>query len=541
MAPLDDAQSRTGHRSLEHTPAQNDPARSSRQRPPVKLARVYPPTQDESETGSETDTVDIFAIHGLDTKSPDTWIWKDNPKDPNEPGVNWLADKHMLPSRVGHSRIFTCDWPAELFETRDFAEHTFGELARLLLDSIFGCHKKDRPILFIASCLGGIILMKALDLATGRYHPIQLDTKAIIFLATPFRGTAFHDVAEWAEPSLKAWARIQGYRVTERLNLAKEGVPELMELRHKFTKIVKDRKYEVSTIYEMRYTNLYRGVRLFRPRNILLVNRDSGTLECDEHPLSLDRTHVQMNKFGDPEGQDYQRVACRIEQYLEKIREGTPLQRADACILKHYAKGNLDIIRLSGDVLDMDQCYINLVIVEQHQKTSQTSPFSLSTRLNIETPDEEASFELPTLFSSHRNSHNHTKESRRILIRGRAGVGKTTLCKKIVHSFVHENMWRNTFTRVLWVPLRELKKGVYTKYNLGEAFWHLYFKDHPDGETLANTLWDAVKSTNPCGSLFILDGLDEVTEFLDPNHEAFSLLAELLNSHNVIITTRPHA
>lgn len=248
-----------------------------------------------------------------------------------------------------------------------------------------------------------------------------------------------------------------------------------------------------------------------------------------------------MNKFGDPEGQDYQRVACRIEQYLEKIREGTPLQRADACILKHYAKGNLDIIRLSGDVLDMDQCYINLVIVEQHQKTSQTSPFSLSTRLNIETPDEEASFELPTLFSSHRNSHNHTKESRRILIRGRAGVGKTTLCKKIVHSFVHENMWRNTFTRVLWVPLRELKKGVYTKYNLGEAFWHLYFKDHPDGETLANTLWDAVKSTNPCGSLFILDGLDEVTEFLDPNHEAFSLLAELLNSHNVIITTRPHA
>ncbi|KAI0009266.1 armadillo-type protein [Xylariaceae sp. FL0662B] len=546
MKSRNDAQPPRGHWSLDQAPAQNNPTRSSHQRPSVTITPVHPPGQD----GSETDSVDIFAIHGLDTNSSDTWKWKNNPNDPHESGVNWLADGYMLPSRVGHSRIFMCDWPAELFESLEFAEHTFEELARLLLDSIMSCHRETRPILFIASCLGGIILIKALDMATDRFNPIKMDTRAIIFLATPFGGTAFQDVARWAEPSLKAWAKFRGRRLTKRLDFVKSG-SNLDELIRNFTTFINNGPCEVSTFYENGYTDLCRKIPFtsFVPsssRKQQLVNRESGTLQCDQHPLSLDRTHVQMNKFRGPGDRDYERVVCRIEQCLQRIREGTPLQRADAGILKHYAKGNLDIVRLSGEVLDMDQCYINLAIIKQSSgdrfegTASQTSPFSLSSRLNIETPDQGDSVELPTLFSSRQNSYNHTEQARRILIRGRAGVGKTTLCKKIVHGFIHEKMWGNMFARVLWVPLRELKRRVYTRYNLGEVFLHIYFKDQADGETLANTLWAAV-NTNPCDSLFILDGLDEVADLLDSNHEAYSLLTALLSSPNVIITTRPHA
>lgn len=278
MASPGDAQLRSGHRPLGQAPAQNDPTRSSRQRPPVKIALVH----DSSEAGSETDTVDIFAIHGLDTKSPDTWIWKNDPKDPNGLGVNWLADKHMLPSRVGRSRIFTCDWPAELFETRDFVEHTFEELVRLLLDSILGCHVEGRPILFIASCLGGIILMKALSMATSRYESIKLDTRAIVFLATPFRGTAFQEVAKWAEPGLRAWAKSRGYRVTERLDFAKESDPELRELIHRFTQIIKKRNYEVSTIYETKLTNIYRKIPLVSRKRVVRHSFISWSTEITE-------------------------------------------------------------------------------------------------------------------------------------------------------------------------------------------------------------------------------------------------------------------
>src|SRR2546421_9287407 len=55
-----------------------------------------------------TDT-DI-AVHGLGPKSPDTWIWRSN--NPEDSGVNWLANEEMLPKRVGRIRILTWDWSA---------------------------------------------------------------------------------------------------------------------------------------------------------------------------------------------------------------------------------------------------------------------------------------------------------------------------------------------------------------------------------------------------------------------------------------------
>jgi len=48
------------------------------------------------------------------------------------------------------------------------------------------------------------------------------------------------------------------------------------------------------------------------------------------------------------------------------------------------------------------------------------------------------------------------------------------------------------------------------------------------------------EGTSTNGTLFILDGLDEVSDLLDPAHSASSILTGLLNRPN-IITLRPHA
>ncbi|KAI1506278.1 hypothetical protein F5X99DRAFT_415518 [Biscogniauxia marginata] len=515
--------SRFAH-SPEQTPAQDELTLSSRQ-------------ERKGERETETD-IDIIAIHGLDTNSLDTWVWKENPKDPRELGVNWLADKHMLPSVVGRARIFTCDWQAALFGTPELIQNTFEELARLLLDGIkrrplaTGDHgRKDRPILFIASCLGGIILTKALVMANDdEYLPIKTATRGIIFLATPFRGTAFQDVAKWAEPGLEAWASIRGHRVTKLLDLVKRSDRELIELVRSFTRLLRKEKYKVFTFYEKGYTDLCRKIPYMfsfpRPYKKQLVDEASATLDSVPNPLPLDQPHVLMNKFDCPEDSSYQLVSGKIKDFLEEILKGTPLQIADAHIRdEHYTEESLKIQRLSDEPLPMEQCYINLAIVEQLRENthcsddrptdtaSQPLPFSLPSRLKVETPDKKLQVELPTLFESRKISDGHTKNPRRILIRGRAGVGKTTLCKKIVYDFIH-NMWQNFFAHVLWVPLRELKKNV------------------------TNRL--AINDTNFYNVLFILDGLDEVSELLDTNYVASSFLMELLNKPNVIITTRPH-
>ncbi len=63
-----------------------DPPRS----PPRggSLNKVHP-----SKDDAKTD-IDIIAVHGLDTKSPDTWTWVDRSNPKNK--VNWLQDPKML-------------------------------------------------------------------------------------------------------------------------------------------------------------------------------------------------------------------------------------------------------------------------------------------------------------------------------------------------------------------------------------------------------------------------------------------------------------
>jgi hypothetical protein len=110
-----------------------------------------------------------------------------------------------------------------------------------------------------------------------------------------------------------------------------------------------------------------------------------------------------MNKFRDCECDDYNIVSGEICKILRKIREErTPLEEADAEIRKHYTAERLKIERLSGKALSMEQCYINLALVEQPGKhteglneaskegdtASWSSPFSLSARLKVETPEK---------------------------------------------------------------------------------------------------------------------------------------------------------
>jgi hypothetical protein len=113
----------------------------------------------------------------------------------------------------------------------------------------------------------------------------------------------------------------------------------------------------------------------------------------------------------------------------------------------------------------MQQCYINLSIIEYKQndqnmppqEKSLSSTFSLPNRLKLRADDPEKEVTLPQLFHERKLLDGRKARPRRILIRGRAGVGKTTLCKKIVHDFLHQRMWADLFDRIIWIPLRRLK------------------------------------------------------------------------------------
>ncbi|KAL5358354.1 hypothetical protein BJX96DRAFT_39877 [Aspergillus floccosus] len=515
-------------------PRSGPPARPAQGTRAVRLQQVYSPPENQTRTD-----IDISAIHGLDTNSEETWVW--NPKGDN---VNWLKQSDMLPDKVPSARSFTCDWPANLFEESDFIQKEFEEFARLLLAGIK--HRpqatdrnadkaEERPIVFIASCLGGVILMKALVMASHEYQCVKQATRGIIFLATPFRGTSFEDVARWAEPGLRAWASIRGKKISNLLKLVRESSFDLEELVRSFTALCQENDLtdHIVTFYETGYTSLAHKVARWLPQYLAqekpLVSRSSGTLDIVKHPLALDRRHILMNKFSGPDDPGY-----------------------DAIRTKRYSQQELQIERLSGEVLPMNRCYINLALVEhsavnasrgeEDDAGQKASPFSLFARLKTERPDEPIEVTLPTLFEPRQAPDGQKRRPHRILIRGRAGVGKTTLCKKIIHDFTHNGMWKGLFDRVLWLPLRNLKceeRRRSSPYNFGLLLHDEYFSQHPKGKDLADVLWSTLLQSTGERTLFVLDGLDEVAQ--DLNGDMLDFFEELLNQPNVIITSRPHA
>ncbi|THC91705.1 hypothetical protein EYZ11_008830 [Aspergillus tanneri] len=222
---------------------------------------------------------------------------------------------------------------------------------------------------------------------------------------------------------------------------------------------------------------------------------------------------------------------------------------ADMQIREYYRQGRqLEIRRLSGSLLDMDQCYINLAVIEHSRgddkdrldntKTEQRqSAFTLFNRLKVQTPNTDKSVTLPKLFDERKSPDGTMARPKRILIRGRAGVGKTTLCKKIVHDFLYARLWAEYFDRILWMPLRRLK-GTLSLDKLLEEY--LALESDRDCLVLAlrKTIFDPIDKR----TLLLLDGLDEICgERQDPGIDLAEKLTSLLNRPNVIITSRPYA
>lgn len=103
----------------------------------------------------------------------------------------------------------------------------------------------------------------------------------------------------------------------------------------------------------------------------------------------------------------------------------------DAVVALHYSNGQiLYIKRLSGDDVSLSDRYINLSLTDDQEGKQAQADFSLQKRLKIQAPDSKREVSLETQFDRRKLRGHSEATPSRILIRGRAGVGKTTLCKK---------------------------------------------------------------------------------------------------------------
>ncbi|OAA46421.1 peptidase C14 [Cordyceps fumosorosea ARSEF 2679] len=232
---------------------------------------------------------------------------------------------------------------------------TTEEIGRCLLKQIREKRLSPHlPIIFIGHSLGGIIIKQALR---GRdSQDIVDDTAGVIFLGAPHQGSS----VSGAGAVLASATGFLGSDTTLLLSLNNHGV----------------------------------------------VSRDSSNVHADaDESHSIETDLSGLNKRGGPTDTLFTKLAAAIR----RLKTPSLLEQADTQIRnKHYTADRLKIKRLSGEPLLMDQCYINLAIVEQSGRDADylktegdiaPSPFSICARQKVEASNKTLQLELAAIFN----------------------------------------------------------------------------------------------------------------------------------------------
>ncbi|KAI0379794.1 hypothetical protein F5Y04DRAFT_282589 [Hypomontagnella monticulosa] len=270
---------------------------------------------------------DIIMIHGFQGHPERTWLHK-------SPKPNFL--KRLFGKRGPRE---SCYWPGELLP-QDFkdcrvvvygydsdvvnffstaSQATIFDHGRNLLGELEALRRKDanRPIIFIAHSLGGLILKEALRRSRDHGLPnasapylktIYSATSAVVFMGTPHRGS---DYADWGVIAQRI-AAVAGFDATGRIiqDLRVDGAvlnkidDDFIPLRGRFA------------IYTFQEARGVKGVQGLNDRVVLDVSSKLGSE--NEVSASIDANHMEMCRFSGFEDHGYRKLRDTIRGHIDR-------------------------------------------------------------------------------------------------------------------------------------------------------------------------------------------------------------------------------
>ncbi|KAK5652462.1 hypothetical protein OQA88_10506 [Cercophora sp. LCS_1] len=396
--------------------------------------------------------VDIVFIHGVDGHPKDTWTWnrdksptkrRANDRPPEQPSptklmrldgnaeqarhhqtpntedaesekesnsewlmqdsVFWPAD--LLPLTVPDTRILVYGWNSGIRSRKDpdpvsdtrIRGHAESLLTNLEIERREP-DNKQRPLLFVAHSLGGIVVKEALRQAERHgpskphLHQIYESTIGILFFGTPHRGGNV--------PSFPA-APILGLigRITHKINdnTLQDLQPDsqmLEQLRTEFPKLCRAKKWMIYSFQEEIGTFL-------GPKCVADVSSYMDDTEIEER-VRITRDHVDMVKYTGKTDQEYKKVAAAITRIFDECKDVIERNaKAISAALKREMEG-----RLNFDA--MDKRVTNLAAAQQG-----TCSWFLETKA----------------YEAWQNPAKQSEHGGFLWIKGNPGTGKSTLMK----------------------------------------------------------------------------------------------------------------
>ncbi|KAH6889711.1 Alpha/Beta hydrolase protein [Thelonectria olida] len=261
--------------------------------------------------------VDIVFVHGLRGNREKTW---------RKNGVVW--PKQLLSQDIQNSRIMTFGHDARIVHS-DPDEVTQGSLdteAAMLCSQLqarrFERHEENRPIIFVAHSLGGLICAQAIvhgELSKPGDCVMNISdrVKGIVFLGTPFGGSALAGRGELARRVVSVVKKTD--KTTMRVLSA--GSADRQALHDLFPRVVQKR------MQTPRGLELAFFCETIPTRGSLVVESDSASIYGLGRPVEIQADHAGMCKFDSRDDVGYQLVRQKILHMIDHARRPAETHR----------------------------------------------------------------------------------------------------------------------------------------------------------------------------------------------------------------------
>ncbi|KAE8447059.1 hypothetical protein EG329_011194 [Mollisiaceae sp. DMI_Dod_QoI] len=258
--------------------------------------------------------IDIIAVHGIDGGAHKTWTHSNN--------YYWLQDS--LPKDFPGARVYSFGYPAEVYFSREKSQ--IADFARALLEEVKGeritKEHQRRPLIFLCHSMGGIVVKKAFNISVvdhDRYESIRKAVPAIVFFATPHRGSDyanfFAQFARIANVPLTVTARFSGRTRDELIKSLGKDSTTLSTISEDFRHHTKNLK--IYSFFETECT---------QPLKDLIVGMSSARLDVPSETTfpMLGCDHRTICRFSGSDDPKYRKVFRTLQEIATEATNNEP-------------------------------------------------------------------------------------------------------------------------------------------------------------------------------------------------------------------------
>ena len=349
--------------------------------------------------------VDIVLVHGLNGHPQRTWTSEKR-------RVFWPSQ--LLPPVIEEekARILVYGYDADVMSFTDgvsrdkihnHAEHLIAELCanRRIRKAT------ERPIVFIAHSLGGLVVKRALIYSsevrgshTEHLRSIHVSTYGILFLGTPHMGA---DLASWCS----RLQRICGVTLPAKLL---DGQPQLVTalMRNCETLLNIDRHFiQLIDRYHIYFFHEGKPTEVGATRQYIVEEDSAAPVIQDVERACIQQDHARMCKFEDENTPGFSLVAEGIQRYAAEA-PAIIERRWEAEKLERQRQKEAAAKELFGFTEDTNLQETSAVPARQIPKQEASSDSGPVQRSTTSEPQHFYYFNFLNFFSANRQSHTET-------------------------------------------------------------------------------------------------------------------------------------